>query len=1300
MSNQGKNSENRSKKTRVVTRETVGMVLALFSVIALVFLISQDAIFGEVGGAVSAFLLGVFGYGAFAVFALLIYASVALISGKYVHTGFKTALLIVLAALFAFCLAHTATAAVHGIAYDGFGNYLEACFRAGENGFAGATAGGAVTAIAVYPVVWLTTDIGGYIIFSLLIVGMVYLLVTVRRSAPRGKSRSVNPSGKPRRSEKPAQPKQRAAAAPQQAQAKAQFEGQGAFGQPQFEGQSAFEQPAQPQQGMPFAADERRQAEANVHLVNDGGRRQDASAYYPPQWQQGQQGQAQQWGTGRLYAGDGAFGMKSKREMRRDARREREEEKRARELEQQELLEHGHDILYPNRPKPAQQQPPQQAAAKKAVPKPAHGSYINNRIFDESSYFNNPARSISREQYTENFRGKSSILEGHELSSPRSPVPQPQQPQAEETKKKDEPVKYSQLYENGAEGNVTFTDRPKRIVPDRPAQPEQPDVPVSTYQANGASFKKDDGNADAGFDINRPLSAFMNDPFAQGDRGISAHDVQLHSHDEPGSLDIGDTARRAGLGGAASRRGTGAAASSSARAEERGSLFPDEPTRYDLPPRSERMQDMPLFTDLPPRAKDEPSLFTGEDFGGTGRASSRDLGAGRGGLGADLDGLSADLSRNGFGQSADRNDLSRGADLSRGGDMNRSGLGREGDLSRGDMNRNAPDRGADLSRGAGTEQNGGRGNEFGLNTDLTRGLDLSKPADAAEYGAEHPAARYADDTQERLSRFPSEDGIIIGDSHAAPAQPEEEPFGSAANLFDEPADLPAEQPAEPAPVQRAPRAQEPRKRHRYKRYKAPQLTLLNDYSNTSGFGEDEVEFNKQTIVETLSNLKIPCEVIGVTHGPAVTRYDIDIPGNIQASRVLGCDREIAMRLHAKDGVNIQTNYENGSISIEVPNMRRETVGLKEMLLSPEFTGAKPGSLAFGMGKDIEGRAVCGDITKMKHLLVAGATGSGKSVCLTAMIVSLLFKYSPEELRLILVDPKQTEFNVYEKLPHLMINEIITESAKAITALDWAINEMERRYTLFKEKTRQGTMVREIDGYNASLQIDEEKLPRIVIIMDEVADLMSVAKKDLEDRVQRLTQKSRAAGIHLVLATQRPSTDVITGIIKANLPTRIACKVTQEVDSRTILDCSGAEKLLGKGDMLYKTDTMTFPRRLQGAWMDDAEVQRVVSYVKENNEAYFDDSVADFINNQRGGTGGVSDDEVEAVYIDALRYVVSIGTASISMIQRRCSVGYPKAGKIIEWMENMGYISAFEGAKSRKVLLSKEDFEAKYGDYGE
>ena len=263
--------------------------------------------------------------------------------------------------------------------------------------------------------------------------------------------------------------------------------------------------------------------------------------------------------------------------------------------------------------------------------------------------------------------------------------------------------------------------------------------------------------------------------------------------------------------------------------------------------------------------------------------------------------------------------------------------------------------------------------------------------------------------------------------------------------------------------------------------------------------------------------------------------------------------------------------------------------------------------------------------------------------------------------------------------------------------------MERRFSLFKQKTKSVALVRDIDEYNAHLLPDEEKMPKIVLIIDELADLMQAAKKDLEDRIQRLTQKSRAAGIHLVLATQRPSVDVITGVIKNNLPTRIAFKVTSGVDSQTILDENGAEKLLGKGDLLYRTGEMPFPLRVQGAFLHSDEVQRVVEYVKEHNEAYFDDSVATYINNDKsggGGSGGDGDDSVEAVYIEALRYVVDIGQASISMIQRRCSVGYPKAGKIIEWMENMGYISAFDGARARKVLLTKEEFESKYGDYGD
>ena len=520
-----------------------------------------------------------------------------------------------------------------------------------------------------------------------------------------------------------------------------------------------------------------------------------------------------------------------------------------------------------------------------------------------------------------------------------------------------------------------------------------------------------------------------------------------------------------------------------------------------------------------------------------------------------------------------------------------------------------------------------------------------------------------------------------------------------------------EEPAVPAeePVSRRGRGEaaspKPKKRkHVYARYKAPQMDLISEITDNYQDDPAEIERRRDQIVETLSVYKIPCEVVRITRGPAITRYEIETPGNIQVSRVLSYDKELAIALKARDGVNMQPNYANGTISIEVPNEHRSTVGLREILESEKFRTAKPGSLTFAIGKDIEGNAVVGDIAKMKHILVAGATGSGKSVFLHGLLLSLLYKYSPEDLRIILIDPKQVEFTQYTNLPHLMINEVVYEPPKVINVLNWCINEMERRYSLFREKQMQGLAVREIDEYNQNLGPDDEKMPKIVIVIDEVADLMQAAKKDIEDRVQRLTQKSRAAGIHLILATQRPSVNVITGVIKTNLPTRIALKLTQEIDSRTILDSSGAEKLLGNGDLLYRTDAMNIAERVQGAYVPTSEIMRVLQYVKDNNEAYFDDSVQAFIDNDRGGSGGFGggggDDRVEAVYIEALRYVVEIGQASISMIQRRCSVGYPKAGKIIEWMENMGYISAFEGAKARKVLLSKEEFESKYGEYGD
>ena len=466
--------------------------------------------------------------------------------------------------------------------------------------------------------------------------------------------------------------------------------------------------------------------------------------------------------------------------------------------------------------------------------------------------------------------------------------------------------------------------------------------------------------------------------------------------------------------------------------------------------------------------------------------------------------------------------------------------------------------------------------------------------------------------------------------------------------------------------------------------------------------EGEVETNKRTIIETLEAFKVTdSTVASVTHGPTVTRYNVVIPRHISARKVVSLDQEIAMNLYAGKGVNIYPNFEDGAVSIEVPNKNRQFVQLGCMFTGEEFAKAKPTSLLFAMGKDVGNRKVYGDICKMTHLLVAGASGSGKSVFLRSLIISLITKYSPDEMRLILIDPKKTEFVIYDRLPHLMINEIITDINKVIQSLNWAIKEMNYRYTLFEQMTRAGTYVVNIDEYNANLKEGEEKLPKIVIIVDELADLMLAAKKDVEDRIQNLTQKSRAAGIHLIIATQRPSADVITGVIKGNLPTRIAFAVASDVDSRVILDASGAQKLLGKGDLLYSTAGMPAPTRVQGASIESEDAQRVVNFIRANNEAYFDESVSSFINNTRAESensdGGYDEEGVEPKYIEALRYVITSGSASISMIQRKCSVGYNKAGKIIEWMEYMGYISAFDGAKARKVLITKEEFESVYGE---
>lgn len=498
---------------------------------------------------------------------------------------------------------------------------------------------------------------------------------------------------------------------------------------------------------------------------------------------------------------------------------------------------------------------------------------------------------------------------------------------------------------------------------------------------------------------------------------------------------------------------------------------------------------------------------------------------------------------------------------------------------------------------------------------------------------------------------------------------------------------------------------EEKPKHVWKKYVRPTIDLLDDYPENNNVNTAEIEESKQIICDTLADYRIDSRISNVVVGPAITRYDVIIEDRTNIKNALKYREAIAMAL-MKENVTAYLNYSKGAISIEVPNSNRCVVGLKGMLASSTFLNAKPNSLTFTLGKNVEGQTVCPDITKMPHLLVAGTTGSGKSICLSTLIVSLLYKYGPEELRFILVDPKQVEFISYDKLPHLMINEIIYDVDKAIKALNWAIKEMENRYQLFKEMTEKGIATKNLTEYNAHLPEGEEKLPKIVIILDEFGDLMLQAKKDIESRIIRLVQKSRACGIHLILATQRPSVDCITGLIKSNLPTRIGFKVNSFDDARCIFDIGGAEKLLGKGDLYFRSAENPDLARIQGCFIDTHEVQRVTDFIKQNNETYFDQSVSDFINTveeepvdgpSEDGVAGGDSTKVDDTFIKALKFCVTSNQASVSMIQRRFPIGYMKACKIIDWMENMNYITQSEGSKPRKVLLSREEFIQRYGD---
>lgn len=510
----------------------------------------------------------------------------------------------------------------------------------------------------------------------------------------------------------------------------------------------------------------------------------------------------------------------------------------------------------------------------------------------------------------------------------------------------------------------------------------------------------------------------------------------------------------------------------------------------------------------------------------------------------------------------------------------------------------------------------------------------------------------------------------------------------------------AEPSAKSAPTEKQEKPKAPINRQ----YFRPPFDLLESHAAPADAPQENHEARMAVIKQTLEDFHINAEPQSYVQGPSITRYEVTMPAGISVKKVLAYDDDLKMRLESKAGVRIEAPIPGKNlIGIEVANKVKVTVGLREIMEKSASKPSKPGALTFAIGKDIVGNAITDNLAKGPHYLVAGATGSGKSVCLNVMIISLIMRYSPEELRLVLVDPKGVEFKPYEHIPHLMIDEIITEPKKSLAVLQWACEEMERRYKTFQECD---CMVLDINVYNEKVASDTvPKMPRIVIVIDELSNLMETCKREMEAKILALAQKSRAVGIHLVLATQRPSVDVITGTIKANLPSRIALKVMNFADSNTILSEGGAEKLLGNGDMLYKNASMSECERYQGAWITDREITNVVSYIKEHNAAYFDDDMQEYLDNavspkteetsasSEGDGGG---DEIDELFLKALWLAITSGTASISQFQRRFQIGYARAGRLVDVMERMGYISANEGSKARRVLITREEYESNFG----
>ncbi|MBQ9534890.1 MAG: DNA translocase FtsK [Clostridia bacterium] len=477
-------------------------------------------------------------------------------------------------------------------------------------------------------------------------------------------------------------------------------------------------------------------------------------------------------------------------------------------------------------------------------------------------------------------------------------------------------------------------------------------------------------------------------------------------------------------------------------------------------------------------------------------------------------------------------------------------------------------------------------------------------------------------------------------------------------------------------------------------YLYPPASLLKPGSGMPEGLEESTRICAERLIDTLSSFGIEASIVDVTCGPAVTRYELQLRRGIKVSRIVNLSDDIALALGAA-GVRVSTIPDKNAVGIEVPNEKQELVTAGDIINTQAFRGSRS-RLSFAVGKDIAGNCVIGDIAKMPHVLIAGTTGSGKSVCINSILISLLYKSTPDEVRLIMVDPKMIELGVYNGIPHLLI-PVVTDPRKAAGALGWAVSEMMHRYQLFSELG-----VRDLTSYNTEIvkREDGKALPQIVVVIDELSDLMATARSEVEEAIIRLAQMARAAGMHLIVATQRPSADVITGLMKTNIPSRIAFAVSSQIDSRIILDQMGAEKLLGKGDMLYSPLGSGKPQRIQGCFVSDSEVEAVVSFVKQSGQPDYSDEIMDHINKHAenpGGAAGAAADGAAAGDEDellqkAIEIVVEGGQASTSMLQRRLKLGYARAARLIDEMEERGIVSRFEGSKPRDVLITREQWQ--------